>query len=225
MAPPRTAQHPATGYSPRQDFRRVARGVDACRACDLWARATQGVFGEGPRDAPLMLIGEQPGDREDLLGQPFVGPAGAMLDRALADAGIDRARVFVTNAVKHFKWRPSGKRRLHERPNPREIRACRPWLDLELAGVRPDVVIAMGAVAAQSLLGSSFRITLDRGRLIAAGGGVPAAVATYHPAAILRAPARVARDEMYRSLVDDLRLAMSALPRSGVPERRSARPG
>lgn len=216
--------HPARAFSPGDDFRRIKRAVDACRACDLWARATQGVFGEGPKDAALMLVGEQPGDREDLVGRPFVGPAGAMLDRALAEAGIDRASVYLSNAVKHFKWRPSGKRRLHERPNAGEIRACRPWLELELEGVAPDVVVPMGAVAAQSLLGSTFKITKDRGRVIPAAEGLPAYVATFHPSAILRAPDRAARDAMYADLVADLRLAVDALPSSAVRERRSARP-
>ena len=222
MAPAAVAPHPADSFSPRDAPRRIARAVDACRACDLWARATQGVFGEGPRDAQLMLVGEQPGDREDLVGRPFVGPAGAILDDALADAGVDRALAYVTNAVKHFKWRPSGKRRLHERPNAGEIRACRPWLELELQAVRPAVVVAMGAVAAQSLLGPTFRITTGRGRVITAeDGGLT--VATYHPSAILRAPDRAARDEMYRLLVDDLRLAAAAVPPSTVRERPAAR--
>jgi uracil-DNA glycosylase len=218
------APHPATAFSPGDDFRRIDKGVDACRACDLWERATQGVFGDGPRDAPLMLVGEQPGDREDLVGRPFVGPAGAMLDKALAEAGIDRGRVFVTNAVKHFKWRPSGKRRLHERPNAGEIRACRPWLDLELAAVRPDVVVVLGAVAALSLLGPSFRVTKQRGQLIRGPDGPPSYLATYHPSAILRAPDAAAREGMYASLVADLRCAVEASPVSSVRERRSKRP-
>ena len=219
----RPPAHPAAGHTAREDFRRIAKAVDACRACDLWARATQGVFGEGPRHAPLMLVGEQPGDREDLVGRPFVGPAGAILDQALANAGIDRSAVYLTNSVKHFKWRPSGKRRLHERPNAGEMRACRPWLELELEGVRPDVVVALGAVAAQSLLGPSFRLTRQRGQLIPGLDGGPIHVATYHPSAILRAPDRAARDEMLGALVADLRLAAGAVPISAGRERRGAR--
>jgi DNA polymerase len=205
--------HPAAAFSPREVVDRLRRAVDACRACDLWERATQGVWGEGPRTAAIMLVGEQPGDREDLVGRPFVGPAGAMLDQALEQAGIDRGSVYVTNAVKHFKWRPSGKKRLHERPNTGQIRACRPWLELELSGVAPTVVVAMGAVAAQSLLGDAFRITKERGRLIEPVGDGPVTIATFHPSAILRAPDRTARDEMYAALVGDLRLAAEAVSR------------
>jgi DNA polymerase len=214
------APHPALAFSPGDDLRRMKEGVDACRACDLWERASQGVIGEGPRDASLMLVGEQPGDREDVAGRPFVGPAGAMLDKALADAGVDRQRVFVTNAVKHFKWRPSGKRRLHERPNAVQIRACRPWIDLELEAVRPDVVVVMGAVAAQALLGASFRVTRQRGEIVRGPDG-RSYLATYHPSAILRAPDAEAREDMYASLVSDLRTAAQALPpiREGPAKR------
>ena len=134
-----------------------------CTACDLWARATQTVFGEGPAHAPLFLLGEQPGDREDIEGHPFVGPAGELLGRALDDAGIRREDAFVSNVVKHFKWKPQGKRRLHERPNASEIRACRPWLDLELHLVRPDVLVLLGATAANAVLGPRFRLTEQRG--------------------------------------------------------------
>src|SRR5687768_12808076 len=137
-----------------------------CRGCDLWERATQTVFGQGPWPVPLMLIGEQPGDREDVAGLPFIGPAGKLLDSALDEAGIDRERVFVTNVVKHFKWRPAGKRRLHERPNPAEVRACRPWLESELGLVRPDLVVFLGATAAQSILGPKFRVTAQHGQLL-----------------------------------------------------------
>jgi DNA polymerase len=195
--------------------------VNACRACDLWARATQAVWGEGPTTASLMLVGEQPGDREDLIGRPFVGPAGAILDRALVDSGIDRATVYLTNAVKHFKWRPSGKKRLHERPNTGEMRACRPWLELELDRVAPDVVVALGAVAAQTLLGPAFRLTTGRGRPIQPADGLPTVIATYHPSAILRAPDRAAREVMYEALVDDLRFATTQVPER--PSRRLAR--
>src|SRR2546427_2419336 len=140
------------------DLGAIRQAAAGCEACDLWARATQTVFGEGPTPAPLMLVGEQPGDKEDVAGRPFVGPAGRILDQALDQAGIDRERVFVTNVVKHFKWRPVGKRRLHEHPNQAEIKACRPWLEAELGLVQPQVLVLMGATAAQAVMGSSFRV-------------------------------------------------------------------
>jgi DNA polymerase len=192
-----------------------ARAVAAgCTACDLYLHATRTVFGAGRTRTALMLVGEQPGDREDLAGQPFVGPAGAMLDRALADAGVDRERVFVTNVVKHFKWRPGpGKRRLHERPNAREIRACRPWLDLELQLVRPALVVALGATAAQALLGPRFRITEERGQIVAAASIEPPILATYHPSAILRARTPEDRERMLAALVTDLSTAARTIAR------------
>ena len=195
------------GYPKIKDprsLRRVAEASKECRGCHLWARATQTVFGEGPRSADILLVGEQPGDKEDLAGHPFVGPAGRVLDDALAAAGIDRKRVFVTNAVKHFKWRARGKRRLHERPNGAEIAACRIWLELELRLVRPDIVVALGATAAQALLGRSFRVTKDRGKLVSS----PLAdrvVATVHPSSILRAPDDDSRRAEMRAFVRDLR--------------------
>ena len=222
--------HPAAEWSADDDLARVADAVDACRACDLWARATQGVFGEGRRGATIVLVGEQPGDREDLVGRPFVGPAGAMLDKALEEAGVDRAQVYVTNAVKHFKWKPSGKRRLHEKPNAREVKACRPWLELELEAVEPRVVMPLGATAAAALLGPSFRITQQRGQVIRADSGRDY-VASFHPSAILRAPDAAARDTMYTALVDDLRTAArlaADTPRSAgtgaTPQRDHAGP-
>jgi uracil-DNA glycosylase len=187
-----------------RSLRSVAEASQQCRGCHLWARATQTVFGEGPRSANVLFVGEQPGDKEDLAGHPFVGPAGRVFDEALADAGIERKRVFVTNAVKHFKWRPSGKRRLHERPNSAEIAACRVWLELELRLVKPDVVVALGATAAQALLGRSFRVTKDRGKLV----GSPLAervVATVHPSSILRAPDDASRRAEMRAFVRDLK--------------------
>jgi DNA polymerase len=158
-----------------------------------------------------MLVGEQPGDREDVEGRPFVGPAGAMLDQALDDAGIDREQVFVTNVVKHFKWRPSGKRRLHERPNQAEIRACRPWLDIEREMVRPDLLVALGATAAQAIIDREFRITEGRGRLLPPAGGGPRLMATFHPSAILRARTPEDRERMYAALVGDLETAAKAV--------------
>jgi DNA polymerase len=195
--------------------------VDGCRACDLWARATQGVFGEGSRTARLMLVGEQPGDREDLAGRPFVGPAGRVLDDALAAAAIDRSETFVTNVVKHFKWRPSGKKRLHDRPNREQVRACRPWLDLELDVVRPEIMVLLGATAAQAILGSSFRVTVDHGKLFGPEQpGGPRRLATLHPSAILRARSAEDRDDMRRTLVGDLAVAAGALGESA--SRRDA---
>ena len=187
-------------------LRAAARG---CRACPLWRSGTQTVFGEGRRAARLLLVGEQPGDREDEAGRPFVGPAGRLLDEALADAGIDRGDVYVTNAVKHFKWEPRGKRRIHQKPNASEIAACRAWVEAELAVVRPRVLVCLGATAAQALLGPDVRVTRDRGRPIESPLA-PVAFATVHPSSILRAPDEARRRE--RALfVDDLSVAAAAL--------------
>jgi DNA polymerase len=154
-----------------------------------------------------LFVGEQPGDREDLAGRPFVGPAGALFDRALSDAGIDRERTFVTNIVKHFKWRPSGKRRLHERPSAAEVRACRPWLDIELEIVRPEVLVALGATAAQAIIGRDFRISEQRGEIVRLDGFAPVVIATFHPSAILRARTSDDRERMQAALVADLATA------------------
>ncbi len=196
----------------RGDLDGVRRAALGCRACDLWRNATQTVFGEGPSRARLMLVGEQPGDKEDLAGAPFVGPAGTVLDSALDEAGIDREQVFVTNVVKHFKWRPSGKRRLHERPNPVEVRACVPWLEVELGLVRPKLVVLLGATAAQAILGSAFRVTVDHGRLL--DSPLPVAdrvMATLHPSAVLRARSDDDRAAQMQLLIDDLRVAGEAV--------------
>lgn len=190
-----------------RDLERLARDAAGCRACDLWRDATQTVFGEGPEDAQLMLVGEQPGDREDLAGKPFVGPAGRVLDDALAAAGIDRSGVYVTNAVKHFKWRARGKRRIHDKPNRMEVAACRQWLDAELAAVRPHVLVVLGATAAQALLGASFRVTRERGRPIGDTGFAEHVVATVHPSAIVRIRDREERADAERGLAADLRTA------------------
>jgi uracil-DNA glycosylase family protein len=206
--PRELAERDENGYpkieNPRS-LRSVAEASKGCRGCHLWSRATQTVFGEGPRTADVLFVGEQPGDKEDVAGRPFVGPAGHLLDEALTEAGIERKRVFVTNAVKHFKWRASGKRRLHEKPNSAEIAACRVWLELELRLVRPDIVVALGATAAQALLGRAFRVTKDRGKLVAS----PLAsrvVATVHPSSILRAPDEESRHAEMRAFVRDLRV-------------------
>ena len=205
------AHHPASRFPQDASLEQVTTRARACTACDLYAHATQTVFGEGPVPAPLMLVGEQPGDREDRAGHPFVGPAGAVLDRALDAAGIDREQVFVTNVVKHFKWRPSGKRRLHERPNAAEVRACRPWLDIELEIVRPDLIVALGATAAQALLGRDFRVTERRGEILQFDGGMRV-LATLHPSAVLRARSPDDRAAKEADLVADLSLAASTIP-------------
>jgi uracil-DNA glycosylase len=175
-----------------------------CTACPLYRNATQTVFGEGPQGAVVMLVGEQPGDTEDLAGHPFVGPAGKLLDRCLAEAGIDRARTYVTNAVKHFKWVPRGTRRIHSKPGAVEIEACFPWLEAELAVVAPRIVVALGATAAQALFGKAFRVTRDRGRLVPSKLA-PYALATVHPSALLRAPDEETRRREIRRFIDDLR--------------------
>jgi len=188
-------------------LREAARG---CRGCELYRLGTQTVFGEGLREAPVMLVGEQPGDQEDIQGRPFVGPAGKLLDRALIEAGIDRSRTYVTNAVKHFKWEPRGKRRIHQKPTWAELTACRPWLDAELAVVKPRVLVCLGATAAQALLGRQFRVTRQRGQLIAS----PLAehvTATIHPSAILRARDDQ-REAEYAAFVDDLRAVATLVP-------------
>jgi DNA polymerase len=189
---------------------RAREEAKGCRACDLWKHATQTVFGEGPAKATLMLVGEQPGDAEDLSGHPFVGPAGKLLDRALADAGIDRASVYVTNAVKHFKFEERGKRRIHKKPRASEIGACRPWLDTEIALVRPRVIVCLGATAAQALLGSSFKVTQQRGILVPSPLAARV-LATVHPSSILRAPDEQARRLEMKRFTDDLRAAARAL--------------
>lgn len=181
-----------------------------CKACPLWRTGTQTVFGQGGRRADVMLVGEQPGDREDRDGRPFVGPAGGLLDRALADAGIDRREVYVTNVVKHFKWEARGKRRIHKKPNASEIRACRPWLDGELSVVKPRFVVCLGATAAQALLGPKFRVTQQRGAFVDSDLA-DYVTATIHPSSILRAPDDDARREQFEGLVGDLRLVADAL--------------
>ncbi|HTM25802.1 MAG TPA: UdgX family uracil-DNA binding protein [Vicinamibacterales bacterium] len=181
-----------------------------CRACDLYKRGTQTVFGEGPRKAEVMMVGEQPGDAEDLAGHPFVGPAGRLLDRALDEAGIDRKIVYVTNVVKHFKWEPRGKRRIHAKPNGAEIAACRPWLETEIALVKPRVLVCLGATAAQALLGSSFKVTRQRGTFVPSPLA-PRVTATVHPSSILRAPDEESRHAEMKRFVDDLKRVAAEL--------------
>ena len=189
---------------------KVRAAAKDCQACDLWRLGTQTVFGEGRPRANLMLVGEQPGDAEDLAGHPFVGPAGKLLNRALQDAGIDRADVYVTNVVKHFKWEPRGKRRIHKKPNAREIAACRPWLDTEIALVKPRAIVCLGASAAQSLLGRHFKVTAERGAFVKSPLA-PLVMATVHPSSILRAPDDETRRDELKRFTGDLGKVARAL--------------
>jgi uracil-DNA glycosylase family protein len=192
--------------SGRLSLTKLRKAAADCRGCELWKRGTQTVFGEGARGARVILVGEQPGDAEDLAGRPFVGPAGGLLDRALERAGLVREELYVTNAVKHFKWVLRGKRRIHQKPRATELGACRPWLESEVAVIGPEVIVAMGATAAQSLLGSQFKITKQRGRFFDATEWAPATLtATVHPSSILRVPDREARQAAFEALVADLR--------------------
>jgi DNA polymerase len=202
----------ASAYLPdRLNLKSLREAAAGCRGCDLWEDATQVVFGEGrPRNARMVLVGEQPGDREDREGKPFVGPAGRVLDRALAEAGIERGEAYVTNAVKHFKWRPAGKRRLHQSPNAEEIRSCRPWLDAELAVVKPDVLVALGATAAKALYGPSFRVTRERGTFVESELA-PFATATVHPSSLLRIDDAEERRVAEAELAADLARAAAKL--------------
>jgi uracil-DNA glycosylase len=195
----------AQGFLPgKPSFRALRAALPACRGCDLYREATQAVFGEGPSSSQLALVGEEPGNEEDLQGSPFVGPAGHLLDRALTDAGIDRAGVYVTNAVKHFKFEERGKRRLHKKPSATEIVACRPWLESEMLLLRPVVIVCLGATAAQSILGKEYRLTKERGKFVE-HHWAPHVTATVHPAAVLRAPDPAQRNKEYRGLVADLK--------------------
>jgi uracil-DNA glycosylase len=188
----------------------LQKAAKDCRACDLWRRGTQTVFGEGAPHAKVIFVGEQPGDKEDLEGRPFVGPAGTLLDKALVEAGIDRVKVYVTNAVKHFKWEPRGKRRIHKKPNAAEIAACRPWLEAEIAVLKPKVVVCLGATAAQALLGRDFRVTRHRGEFVESPIA-PYVMATVHPSSILRAPDDETRHEETRRFVADIKMLSRVL--------------
>lgn len=197
-SPPDTSSLPETREAARE-----------CTACHLYRRATQTVFGEGPEDAPIMLVGEQPGDYEDVAGKPFVGPAGKIMNRALEEAGIDRKQVYVTNVVKHFKWEPRGKRRIHQKPNSREITACRPWLEAELRIVRPKLLVCLGSTAGQAIFGPSFRVTRERGKVLSSKLS-PKVVTTVHPSSLLRQPDEESREREYKNFVADLRVALRA---------------
>jgi uracil-DNA glycosylase len=197
-------------------LQRLRQASKDCRACDLWKSGTQTVFGAGANPADIMLVGEQPGDAEDRAGVPFVGPAGRLLDRALEEAGIDRSAVYVTNVVKHFKWEPRGKRRIHKKPNAAEITACSPWLRAEIEVVKPRVIVCLGATAAQALLGRKFKVTTQRGKPFAAPHA-PTVVATVHPSMLLRAPDAETRHRETVKFIKDLRVA-ARLARSPVAD-------
>ena len=208
---------PVSDLIPERPTLAAVRAVAArCKACDLYKRGTQTVFGEGPRKADVMLVGEQPGDAEDLAGHPFVGPAGRLLDTALEEAGINRSLVYVTNVVKHFKWEPRGKRRIHAKPNAAEIGACRPWLETEIALVKPRVLVCLGATAAQALLGKSFKVSRQRGQLVPSSLA-PIVTATVHPSSILRAPDDEARREEMRRFVQDLKKIAREIAKASKP--------
>jgi uracil-DNA glycosylase family protein len=198
---------------------RLREAAAHCKGCDLWQRGTQTVFGEGSPHARIMMVGEQPGDKEDLAGRPFVGPAGALLDRAIEEAGIDRNDVYFTNIVKHFKWEPRGKRRIHKKPSALEISACRPWLDAEIAATRPEVVVLLGATAAQGVFGRNFRVTRHRGEWVPSELA-PHVLATVHPSAVLRAPDEESRHEEMRRLVSDLKIVARQMQK--IQSRRAA---
>jgi DNA polymerase len=222
----RTVQPDATGTAadfipPRPTLRSLRDAARSCRGCHLWAVGTQTVFGEGPASARVVIVGEQPGDQEDRAGHPFVGPAGRLLDEALMEAGIPRGEVYLTNAVKHFKWERGEKsaRRIHKKPNDAEVRACRPWLDKELDLLQPEVVVCLGATAAQALLGKSFRVTQSRGRRLRAPFA-DAVFATVHPSSVLRAPDRAARDAARKAFVADLTKVARYLGTEGEREVR-----
>jgi uracil-DNA glycosylase family protein len=200
----RATHIPASPIPDKLTLPALRAAAAGCKACDLWKLGTQTVFGEGKAAARVMMVGEQPGDKEDLQGRPFVGPAGAVLDKALAAAGINRNDVYVTNIVKHFKWEPRGKRRLHKKPNTLEISACRPWLEAEIKVVKPEVVVLLGATAAQGVMGSQFRVTKQRGQWVQSDIA-PLVMATVHPSSILRAPDDDSRHEEMRKFVDDLK--------------------
>jgi DNA polymerase len=208
---PNTTERSALDFFPSKlSYPSLRKAAASCRGCDIYINATQTVFGEGAADAPVMFIGEQPGDEDDLKGQPFVGPAGRLFDKAMADAGVDRGQAYVTNVVKHFKWKPRGKRRLHERPRASEVGACLPWLEAEIEVVKPRILVFLGATAAQSLLGRSFRVTRMRGVWLESvlADNV---LATVHPSSILRAPDAQAREQQYAEFVADLSLVAERL--------------
>jgi uracil-DNA glycosylase family protein len=211
MAPPKAVLETAAPLIPPRPTLAALRAAAApCKACDLWRRGTQTVFGEGAPHAAAMFVGEQPGNEEDLAGHPFVGPAGRLLDKGLEEAGIDRKQTYVTNVVKHFKWEPRGKRRIHAKPDALEIMACRPWLEAEIAVVQPKIVVCLGATAAQTLLGKKFRVTHERAKIFSSELA-PRVMATVHPSSILRAPDDEARHVEMHRFIDDLKRVAEVL--------------
>ncbi len=210
----RDAETAAPLIPSRPSIPKLRSAAAGCTACDLYKLGTQTVFGEGRQSSTIMLIGEQPGDREDLAGRPFVGPAGGLLDKALDEAGIDRSRVYVTNVVKHFKWEPRGKRRIHKKPNAVEIRACRPWLDAEIRVVRPRAIICLGSTAAQAVIGPRFRVSLQRGHFVKSELA-PLVTATVHPSSVLRAPSDEARRAETLRFIADLKRIREAIESAG----------
>jgi uracil-DNA glycosylase len=212
-------QVPANGVPSNASLSELRQAAASCKACDLWKNATQTVFGEGPAGATIVFVGEQPGDQEDRAGHPFVGPAGRLLDHALSEAGISRSEVYVTNAVKHFKWSPAerGKRRIHKKPRYSEIHACRPWLDAELAIIKPKVLVCLGATAAQAVLGKDFRVSRDRGKVLESSIAANV-VATVHPSSILRAQDDESRRAQLKAFLDDLRVVVHLV--KGTKSRR-----
>ncbi len=208
---PKRLETSAADFLPEKHTLPVLReAAKKCKGCDLWTKGTQTVFGEGASHAKVILVGEQPGDKEDLSGKPFVGPAGALLDKALVEAGFDRKEVYVTNAVKHFNWEPRGKRRIHKKPNGMQIAACRPWFEAEVEAIKPRVIVCLGATAAQSLLGRTFKVTQRRGELIRSELA-PYILATVHPSSILRAPDEETRHVEMAKFIEDLKRVNEAL--------------
>jgi uracil-DNA glycosylase len=215
MPPKKNDNSPAELIRPDASLGDLWKAAQQCRGCDIWERATQAVLGEGDPQAEVMMVGEQPGDREDIEGHPFVGPAGKLLDRALEEAGIKRSKVYITNVVKHFNSIQRGKLRIHKKPNAREIAACRPWLEAEITRVHPKVIVCLGATAAQALIDRAFRVTLRRGELMESPLA-PLIAATVHPSSILRAPDEESRHREMRQFVEDLKQIAQCLPASAL---------
>jgi uracil-DNA glycosylase family protein len=211
MASRRGATNSAARFVPgRRTLASLREAAEGCTGCELYKRGTQTVFGEGPRSATIMVVGEQPGNDEDLAGRPFVGPAGRLLDRALAEAGLDRSDLYVTNIVKHFKWKPQGKRRIHDKPSASEVEACRPWFEAELELVRPEVLVCLGATAARAVLGRQFLISAERGKFVPSPLA-PRVFATVHPSALLRMPDEETRHAEMNRFVEELKLVARAV--------------
>jgi DNA polymerase len=218
MAAKETSGSAADLIRPEASLSDLGKAAQKCRACELWKRATQAVLGEGGPGAEVMMVGEQPGDREDIEGRPFVGPAGKLLDRALEEAGIERSKVYITNVVKHFNSVQRGKLRIHKKPNAKEIAACRPWLDAEIACLRPKVIVCLGATAAQALISRAFRVSTQRGQLMESAL-TPLICATVHPSSILRALDEESRHREMRQFVDDLKKIAQHLPASALTRK------